>query len=224
MLGRIQSVIHYYAQRLGISGHDTTTTLVIVDVGSINKAPIISGYTDATPPAIDGTVTGQIEATDPNQDSLLFSGSTTSAAGGGAVSVNSDGSFSYTPTFQIRHAAAADNAPGSATTDSFTVTVSDGYGGSATRTITVPVSAANGNPPSGGTITDLAVDDVIGVVSGSVVGGVTDPDSDPLSYSSNPTTVGGGAVDVYGGDGSFTYNPTAEQRHLAAALAPPPSR
>ncbi len=111
--------------------------------------------------------------------------------------------------------------PGSATTDSFTVTVSDGYGGSATRTITVPVSAANGNP-SGGTITDLAVDDVIGVVSGSVVG-VTDPDSDPLSYSSNPTTVGGGAVDVYG-DGSFTYNPTAEQRHLAAALAPPPSR
>lgn len=216
VLGRIQSVIHYYAQRLGISGHDTTTTLVIVDVGSINKAPIISGYTDATP-AIDGTVTGQIEATDPNQDSLLFSGSTTSAAGG-AVSVNSDGSFSYTPTFQIRHAAAADNAPGSATTDSFTVTVSDGYGGSATRTITVPVSAANGNP-SGGTITDLAVDDVIGVVSGSVVG-VTDPDSDPLSYSSNPTTVGGGAVDVYG-DGSFTYNPTAEQRHLAAALGAP---
>ncbi|WP_431240533.1 Ig-like domain-containing protein [Mycolicibacterium aichiense] len=216
VLGRIQSVIHYYAQRLGISGQDSATTTVTVDVASINEAPTISGYSDATS-SVDGTVTGQIKAADPNQDSLHFSASTTSAAGG-AVTINSDGSFSYAPTFQIRHAAAADNAPESATTDSFTVTVSDGYGGSTTQTITVPVSAVNGNP-SGGTITGLAVDDVIGVVSGAVIG-VTDPDSDPLSYSSNPTTTGGGVVDVYG-DGSFTYNPTAEQRHLAAALGAP---
>ncbi|WP_431231782.1 Ig-like domain-containing protein [Mycolicibacterium psychrotolerans] len=216
VLGRIQSVIHYYAQRLGISGQDSATTVVTVDVASINKAPTISGYSDTTS-SVDDTVAGQINAADPNQDSLHFGGSTTSAAGG-AVTINSDGSFSYAPTFQIRHAAAADNAPGSATTDSFTVTVSDGYGGSATQTITVPVSAANGNP-SGGTITGLAIDDVLGVVSGSVIG-VTDPDSDPLSYSSDPISTGGGIVNVYG-DGSFTYNPTAEQRHLAAALGAP---
>ncbi len=216
VLGRIQSIIHYYAQRLGISGRDTTTTVVTVDVASINKAPSISGYSDATS-SIDGSVSGQIQAADPNQDSLHFSGSTTSA-GGGAVTINSDGSFSYAPTFQMRHAAAADNAPDTATADSFTVTVSDGYGGSATQTITVPVSAVNRNP-SGGTITDFAVDDVIGFVSGSVTG-VTDPDSDLLSYSANPTTTGGGVVDVYG-DGSFTYNPTADQRHLAAALGAP---
>ncbi|MCV7019406.1 hypothetical protein H7I96_16820 [Mycolicibacterium aichiense] len=216
MLGRIQSVIHYYAQRLGISGQDSATTTVSVDVASINKAPSISGYSDTTS-SVDGSVSGQIQAADPNQDSLHFSGSATSAAGG-VVTINADGSFTYAPTFQIRHAAAADNAPDTATTDSFTVTVSDGYGGSTTQTITVPVSAVNGNP-SGGTITDLAVDDVIGVVTGSVIG-VTDPDSDPLSYSSNPATPGGGFVDVYG-DGSFTYNPTAEQRHLAAALGAP---
>ncbi|MEZ0359391.1 Ig-like domain-containing protein [Mycobacterium sp. SA01] len=216
VLGRIQSVIHYYARRLGISGSDTTTTVVTVDVAPINKPPTVSGYSGSTS-SIDGTVSGQIQADDRNQDSLHFSGSTTSA-GGGAVTINSDGSFSYAPTFQIRHAAAADNAPDTATTDSFTVTVSDGYGGSVTQTITVPVSAVNRNP-SGGTITDLAVDDVIGVVSGSVMG-VTDPDADVLSYSSNPTTTGGGVVDVYG-DGSFTYNPTADQRHLAAALGAP---
>ncbi|WP_082135717.1 Ig-like domain-containing protein [Mycobacterium sp. EPa45] len=216
VLGRIQSVIHYCAQRLGISGPDSATATVTVDVASINKAPTIGGYSDMTS-TVDGTVSGQIEATDPNQDSLRFSGPTTSA-GGGAVTVNADGSFTYAPTFQIRHAAAADNAPEAATTDSFTVTVSDGYSGLATQTITVPVSAANGKP-SGGTITGVAVDDVIGVVSGAVIG-VTDPDSDPLSYSSNPTTTGGGIVDVYG-DGSFTYNPTAEQRHLAAALGAP---
>ncbi|MCV7343351.1 Ig-like domain-containing protein [Mycolicibacterium rhodesiae] len=216
LLGRIQSVIHYYAQRFGISGRDTATAEVTVDVASINKAPTISGYSDDTS-SIDGTVAGHIEAEDPNQDSLHFSGPATSALGG-AVTVNTDGSFSYAPTFQIRHAAAADNAPDTATTDSFTVTVSDGYGGSTTHTITVPVSAVNGNP-SGGAITELGVDEVIGSVTGSVIG-VTDPDSDPLSYSVNPTTAGGGVVDVYG-DGSFTYNPTAEQRHLAAALGAP---
>ncbi|WP_286199279.1 Ig-like domain-containing protein [Mycolicibacterium sp. ELW1] len=216
VLGHIQSVIHYYAQRLGISGPDAASATVTVTVASINKAPTIGGYSDTTS-AVDGTVAGQIEATDPNQDNLHFSGPATSAAGG-AVTVNSDGSFTYTPTFQIRHAAAADNAPEAAATDSFAVTVDDGYGGSATETITVPVSAANAKP-TGGTIADLAVDNVIGVVTGSVIG-VTDPDSDPLSYSSNPATTGGGFVDVYG-DGSFTYNPTAEQRHLAAALGAP---
>jgi VCBS repeat-containing protein len=132
--------------------------------------------------------------------------------------VNSDGTFTYTPTGQIRHAASAVNAPETAKTDSFTVNVSDGYGGVATETINVPVTPANANPV-GGAITGLQSDDIIGVVTGSVTG-VSDPDLDTLGYSSNPTSVGGGNVDVYS-DGSFTYNPTAEQRHLAAALGAP---
>jgi VCBS repeat-containing protein len=212
-LGRIQSVIHSYAQYFGLSGSDTTTTVVTVDVASINKAPTITGSSVGTA-AADGTVAGQIQATDPNRDSLHFSGSSTSALGG-VVTVGSGGSFTYAPTAQIRHAAAADNA---ARTDSFSVTVSDGYGGSATQTITVPVSPINGNPTGGG-LTNLAVDDVTGVVTGSVAG-VTDPESDTLSFSANPISAGGGIVDVYG-DGSFTYNPTAEQRHRAAALGAP---
>ncbi|KAA0108747.1 hypothetical protein CIW47_14125 [Mycolicibacterium sp. P1-5] len=84
--------------------------------------------------------------------------------------------------------------------------------------MTVPVSPVNGNPTGGG-LTDLAVDDVSGVVTGSVTG-VTDPDSDTLSFTSNPISAGGGNVDVFG-DGSFTYNPTAEQRQRAAALGAP---
>ena len=213
---RIQSVIHSLAQRFGLSGADTTTTVVTVDVAATNKPPAITGYTDGTS-ADRGAVTGQIQAADPNADSLNFSGSTTSALGGTVV-VYSDGSFTYTPTAQIRHAAAALNAPDAATTDSFDVNVSDGYGGFATETIHVPVSPANGNPTGGG-LTGLEVDDIIGFVTGSVTG-VSDPDLDTLSYSSSPTSLGGGAVDVFG-DGSFTYNPTAEQRHLAAALGAP---
>lgn len=142
-------------------------------------------------------------------------------ARGGLITIEPDGSFTYAPTAEIRHAAAADNAPDAAKkTDSFTVTVNDGYGGSTARTISVPVSPANANPV-GGAVTDLAVDEIIGFVGGTVTGGVTDPDLDTLSYSSSPTSVGGGFVDVFG-DGSFTYNPTADQRHLAAALGGAP--
>lgn len=216
LAGRLQSVIHSLAQSFGLSGADATTAVVTVQVAAINKAPTITGYRDGT--STDGAVvTGQIEATDPNDDSLNFTGSTTSAFGG-AVVVNSDGTFTYTPTGQIRHAASAVNAPETAKTDSFTVNVSDGYGGVATETINVPVSPANANPV-GGAIADLQSDDIIGVVTGSVTG-VSDPDLDTLGYSSNPTSAGGGHVDVYS-DGSFTYNPTAEQRHLAAALGAP---
>ncbi|NTY60746.1 Ig-like domain-containing protein [Mycolicibacterium sphagni] len=216
LAGRIQAVIHSLAQRLGLSGSDTSTTVVTVDVAATNKPPVVTGYTDGTLGS-GGIVTGQMQATDLNGDTLNFNGSTTTALGGTVV-INSDGTFTYTPTASIRHAAAAINDPGAATIDSFSINVSDGYGGVATETVHVPVSPANGNP-TGGAITGLQVDDIIGVVTGSVTG-VTDPDLDTLGYSSNPTSVGGGSVDVYN-DGSFTYNPTADQRHLAAALGAP---
>ena len=43
--------------------------------------------------------------------------------------VNANGTFTYTPTAAARHAASAVNAPSTVTTDSFTVTVSDGRRG-----------------------------------------------------------------------------------------------
>ncbi|CAN5679480.1 hypothetical protein BH09ACT8_BH09ACT8_51870 [soil metagenome] len=215
-MGRLQSVIHSVAVNLGLSGPDTSTTVVVVNVTATNQPPVITGYTDSTS-AGTGTVAGQLQANDPNNDSLNFSGSTTSALGG-SVTVNPDGSFTYVPTADIRHAAAAANAPDTATTDSFTVTVNDGYGGAGSKTVDVAVSPVNGDPV-GGTITDLQVDAIIGFTTGSI-SGVTDPDSDSLTYTANPTSTGGGYVDVFS-DGSFTYNPTAEQRHLAAALGAP---
>jgi VCBS repeat-containing protein len=136
----------------------------------------------------------------------------------GSVTVNPDGSFTYVPTADIRHAAAAVNASDAVKADSFGVTVSDGYGGTASARVDVAVSPAGGNP-AGGTITDLQVDDIIGVITGSI-SGVTDPDSDSLTYTVNPTSAGGGYIDVFS-DGSFTYNPTVERRHLAAAVGAP---
>lgn len=215
-LGRLQSVIHSIAVNLGLSGPDTSATVVVINVAATNQPPVINGYTAGTS-AGTGTVAGQIRAADPNDDDLDFSGAATSALGA-AVTVNPDGSFTYVPTADIRHAAAAVNAPDAVKVDSFGVTVTDGYGGTASARVEVTVNPANANP-AGGTITDLQVDDIFGVITGSI-SGVADPDSDALTYTSNPTSAGGGWVDVFS-DGSFTYNPTAEQRHLAAALGAP---
>lgn len=216
----LQSMIHALAQRLGLSGPDTATTVVTVTVDATNKPPMITGYTE-DPPTDSGVVAGQLQATDANNDTITYSGPTATVHGG-AVAVGTDGSFRYTPAAAMRHAAAADNAAADVTTDSFTVTADDGYGGLASRTISVAVSATNG-APTGGQLGSLQVDDVIGLVTGSVVG-ITDPDADTLTFSAGPSSTGGGSVEVGGGSvdaGTFTYLPSFEQRQLAAALGAP---
>ena len=79
-------------------------------------------------------VTGTVTATDSDGDTLSYTGPTSTAKG--TVVVNSNGTFTYTPTDAARHKALAG---GAAAKDSFTVTASDGYGG----TLAVPVSVTS---------------------------------------------------------------------------------
>jgi VCBS repeat-containing protein len=86
----------------------------------------VTKATVGTPNASTGVVTGSVTATDANNDPLTFTAPATTAKG--SVTVNArTGAFTYTPT-----AAARSSAGSSATakTDSFTITVSDGFGGS----------------------------------------------------------------------------------------------
>jgi VCBS repeat-containing protein len=135
--GAILGLFHSLAQAIGLSGSDTSTVTVPVSITATNEPPTITGDTK-TSTDTSGVVTGSVTAADPNNDQLTFSGPTHSA-GGGTVSVQSDGSYSYTPTVAQRRAAAV---TGGTTTDSFTVTVSDGHGGTATAPVTVAISPA----------------------------------------------------------------------------------
>ena len=83
----------------------------------------------------DGRVVGQVNATDPDADALTYS-STAASVGGGTVTVNPNGSFTYIPTALQRLAA----DPNLTTIDSFTVMINDGHGGTVTRTVSVPPS------------------------------------------------------------------------------------
>ena len=193
-----------------------------------NAAPVATAPTVRTPDPATGVVAGQINATDPNGDTLTYSGPTATAKG--AVTVDSaTGAFSYAPTTTARNTAATVGATATDKSDAFTVTVTDGHGGSATVAVNVVISPTpqqtdpgpqpNNRAPLAGTPLVGTPNASTGVVTGSVT--ATDADGDPLTYS-GPTTTAKGAVTV-AANGSFTYTATATSRHAAAQTGAGPA-
>ena len=175
-----------------------------------NRAPVIGTVRVGQANTATGVVTGTVSATDADINTLIFGVPAASAKGGAAVINSATGAFTYTPVAASRHAASALGATTAVTTDSFTVTVSDGLGGAASKTITVPVSPKNTAPTvkSSPTVDGPNLD--TGVVTGAL--GTADSDGDVLSYKATPTK---GTI-TFGTGGSFTYTPTAPARHAAA--------
>ncbi|MCB2072369.1 MAG: tandem-95 repeat protein [Novosphingobium sp.] len=122
---------------------------------------------------------------DPDGDTLSYSAGT---AGHGSVTGGAGGVFTYTPD---------GNYHGS---DSFTVNVSDGHGGTASQTVNITVLSVNDAPTVAASQSFSTQEDTARqfTVSG------TDPDGDTLSYSAGPAAHGS----VSGGAGGvFTYTP-----------------
>ena len=159
-----------------------------------------------------GVVTGSVSATDADGDTVRYSGPTSTAKGN--VAVNTDGTFTYTPSELARHKALAG---GAAATDSFTVTASDGYGGTLAVAVTVNVSPKNA-APANPTITVGQPNSSTGVVTGTVK--ALDPDGDTVRYGGTTTTAKGSVT--VSTSGAFTYTPTAAAQHAASAGEPPP--
>ena len=198
--------------RGGPSGHTSTATVpvTITPFGVTNHPP--TGTAVVGPPdPVSGVVTGSVTGSDADGDALSYSGS--AVTGKGAVTVSAAGYFTYTPTAAARHRAAALAATGADRVDGFSVTVSDGRGGSTAVPVTVTVAPANAGPVWG-TTTVGAPDAGTGVVAGRVT--ATDADGDVLAYSA-PSSTAKGSVAVDAGTGAFSYTPSAAARQAAAA-------
>ncbi|TRW80444.1 hypothetical protein FK535_19025 [Mycolicibacterium sp. 018/SC-01/001] len=194
----------------GHGGTTTTTVRVAISpaTGPVNGAPTDGSFTAGQPDS-DGIVTGQVSATDPDSDPLTYSGPAASTKGG-TVIVNSDGSFSYDPTDAAQHAASALGATTADKQDTFTVTVSDGNGGTLAVPVTVTILPRNAAPVGS---FNAGTPDAGAKVTGSVTS--TDTDNDTRTYSGPTTSAKGGTV-VVNSDGTFTYTPTAAARQTAA--------
>jgi len=164
-----------------------------------NQAPTITGYSIVGVDAATGVVTGMVSATDADNDTLTFGGSTTTAKG--SVSVAANGGFIYTPTAADRHAAAKSGATAADKADTFTVTVADGYGGTTTAAVKVSIVPANIDP----TLSVTAVANTDGGTSISLV--ASDADGDALTIGA--ATASGEGMLTETASGFFYTPPTA---------------
>ena len=167
-----------------------------------NTSPVASddsyGATEDTPLVV-GASSGVIaNDSDPDADPLTVDSFDAVSAAGGTVSMNADGSFTYT------------GASDYAGPDSFDYTVTDGRGGYSTATVDIGVAAVNDAPVAvadayaGTSDTPLVVGASSGVLSND-----TDADGDVLTVDGfDAASVSGGTVSM-NADGSFTYTPPA---------------
>src|SRR5262249_36053894 len=182
----------------------TNTEGAVIPDPHPNNLPIALDDAAIATTGIGGTASGNVLSndSDPDGDSLTvtpFSG----AGAHGDLTLNADGSFSYTVTDLT-------GATGSHLHDMFTYTESDGRGGTASAHLDIALNRA-----------PVAANDIAGVKLGAasvgnVLGNDADPDGDALAV----TGVGGGSVGqplagtygtlVLNSDGSYSYVSNAQ--------------
>src|SRR6056297_2611579 len=153
-----------------------------------NDAPVAADDTAATDE--DNSINGDVgdDASDADGDALTFSVESGDEPENGTVTMNADGTYTYTPSADFNG------------TDSFTYTVSDGIE-TDTATVTVTVNAVNDAPVAQAETESVAEDGA--VINGQLT--ATDVENDNLSYSVQGTAPAGLTVFT---NGSYTFDPS----------------
>ncbi|MDO0978185.1 beta strand repeat-containing protein, partial [Mycolicibacterium frederiksbergense] len=163
---------------------------VAITVNAVNDAPVTVGDTVSTDE--DTALTGNVLSNDSDVDGDTLTATLVDGPTNGTLTLNTDGSFTYTPAANYNGA------------DSFTYTASDGTANSSVATVSITVSPVNDTP--------VAADDTVSTdedttLTGNVLSNDTDNDGDTLTATlvDGPTN---GTLTL-NPDGSFTYTPTA---------------
>ncbi|MBI1375792.1 MAG: tandem-95 repeat protein, partial [Phycisphaera sp.] len=170
---------------------DSSTVTVSLTVNSVNDAPVATG--DSYMVDEDNTLNGTtVLANDTDVESDVLSALLVTDVSHGSLTLNSDGTFTYTP---------AGNYNGD---DSFTYKANDGADDSNTVTVSITVNAINDAPVA---TADSYMVDEDGTLNGtSVLGNDTDVEGDTLS-AVLVDDVSHGSLTL-NSDGTFTYTPT----------------
>ena len=157
--------IFFYTVCDGNNACSTAFIIVEVTPGDVNTPPTAVDDTIQTPENAPITFDSTDNDIDFDDDTLTVT--TVTQPEHGSVTINPDGTLTYTPD------------PGYNGPDYFTVTISDGNGGTSTQGVLVIVTPANNRPPDAKDDSYDApsdVDTVLRVLSNDV-----DPDGDPLT-------------------------------------------
>jgi len=176
---------------------NSNTATVQITVTPVNDAPVGSNDVYSATAGTTLTVAANgVLTNDTDVDGDPLTSTTLTNPANGTLNLNTNGSFTYTPT------------PGFTGSDSFTYQVNDGTTSSGPVTVTIEVSAqVNTAPVSNDDAYTMAEDGTLTVAAGTgVLFNDTDAEGDPLT-ASVVTQPQNGTLTL-NGDGSFTYTPT----------------
>ena len=186
-------------------GHGgTASNTLTVTINGTNDAPSVAAAADSVKEDVKLTTSGILPApTDPDaHDTPVFAPKTAEAGLYGSLTLNADGSYTYT----LNNALPAVQAlgVGETLTDTFTYTVSDGHGGTASNTLTLTINGTNDTPSVGPTF-GFVTEDTLTVLNGAL-STPTDPDTHDIPVFVAKTAETG----LYGSltlraDGTYTY-------------------
>ena len=181
----------------GAVAYNSGSVVLSVVAGS-NHAPaaVNDAYSTNEDTALNQAASGVL-ANDTDSDGDPLTAVKVTDPGHGTVTLNGNGSFTYTP---------AANYNG---TDSFTYKANDGTTDSTVVTVTITVNAVNDAPvaPAGGAAYSTDENAVLNQAAPGVLGNVTDIDGNPLT-AILVSDVSHGTL-VLNANGSFTYTPAA---------------
>ncbi|MBI5735784.1 MAG: tandem-95 repeat protein, partial [Mycolicibacterium neoaurum] len=169
----------------------SSVATVSITVSAVNDTPVAVG--DAASTDEDTVLTGNVLSNDSDVDGNTLTASLVDGPANGTLTLNPDGSFTYTPDADFDGA------------DSFTYTATDGTATSSVATVSITVNPVNDSP--------VTVDDTVSTnedtaLTGNVLTNDTDVDGDTLTATlvDGPTN---GTLTL-NPDGSFTYTPDAD--------------
>ena len=186
-------------------GHGgTASNTLTVTINGTNDAPSVAAAADSVKEDVKLTTSGILPApTDPDaHDTPVFAPKTAEAGLYGSLTLNADGSYTYTLNNALP--AVQTLGVGETLTDTFTYTVSDGHGGTASNTLTLTINGTNDTPSVGPTF-GFVTEDTLTVLNGAL-STPTDPDTHDMPVFVAKTAETG----LYGSltlraDGTYTY-------------------
>ena len=188
---------------------DPSANTVTIAVTPVNDPPVAGD--DAFSTNEDTALSGSVVANDSDVEGPL---AVSLAAGpaNGSLSLNVDGTFTYTPAANFNGA------------DAFSYLVTDGDGATAGATATIAVAPVNDPPVAGNDVWAVSIASTIAVVTSALTANDSDPEGDPLTVTgvgsaSNGTVVLAGSTVTYtaGAAGAASFQYTAADPGGASA-------
>ena len=176
----------------GAGGAQQDIDAVLVTVINLNDPPTAPATNSVATDEDEASAATAIGATDPDGDTLTYSEKPGAGAANGTVTFDQiNGTFTYTPD------------PDFNGSDSFTILIDDGNGGTAEQVVTVEVTAVNDAPTAPATGSVTTAEDA---ASAATSIGASDVEGDTLTYSL-AAAAAHGSVSFDQANGTFTYTP-----------------